>query len=639
VAGSPLRAIRLAVEGQALRPTFSISAAKAEAERLHIEAEDAVLALHISIEWSFGAGDVVRCRTTLTNGSGAPLAVDALASLCLPLPCWAKAMTRFHGRWAGEMREAQAPIPHGLSGANSSEGRPGFGGGQFWLVHEADASKDRGRTIGIHLAWSGDHEAAIARNSEGAMLVIGAGTQAGEIVVDAGASYTTPEALFVLGRNGRNAVRSAFHQFIREDVLPSRPSWPERRVHINSWEALGFDLDHSSVVALAAAGASVGAERLVLDDGWFAGRRDDTSSLGDWQVDRTRFPGGLGPLIDEIAAHGLDFGLWVEPEMISPDSNLYRAHPDWCLHEAGRARPTQRQQLVLDLTREDVSNHVFDQIDALLRDHAIAYLKWDHNRALDPIANPGGSVGRAQVLALYDLIDRLRAAHPAVEIEACASGGARIDLEMLRRTHRVWPSDNNDPIERARIQAAWSLFLPPEVLGSHVGPSPNPITGRRTAMDLRTKLAMFGHMGIEADLAAMDADERASLAAHVALYKTHRDWLHRGIQSELAFGDAGMFGALIRSRDGLRALALAGRTDMAAEYEGEPVRLVGLNRARKYGLQLLQPWPRLAAKALHDPEAWLGGPVMSGALLADHGVFLPLSLPETAWLILAEAVQ
>ena len=639
VAGGATRSLSLARDGRALRPVLAIVKSEAAGGSLRIVAEDAVLALRLEVEWTIGAGDVVRCSTTIFNLGEAAVAADALAALCLPLPVRAQAMTRFHGRWAGEMREERSVIPHGFVGARSSEGRPGFGGGQFWLVHEADGGVDRGRTIGVHLAWSGDHDAAVARDAEGAMFAIGAAAQTGEVLVAPGGSWTTPQALFVVSEDGRNGVRAAFHEYVRNEVLPDRAAWPERKVHLNSWEALGFGVDHAAVVALAKAGATVGAERLVLDDGWFRGRHDDSTSLGDWTPDAQRFPQGLGALIDAVAAHGLDFGLWVEPEMISPDSDLYRAHPDWCLHEPGRERPTQRNQLVLDLTRDEVAEHVFGALDRLLRNHRIAYLKWDHNHALDPLANAEGAVGHGQVLGLYRLIDRLRAAHPQVEVEACASGGARVDLAMLRRTHRVWPSDNNDPIERARIQTAWSQFLPPEVIGSHVGPSPNPITGRCTAMDFRAKLAMFGHMGIEADPAAMTADERATLAAHVALYKAHRGWLHRGVQSALDFADPGMFGTMIRSADGRRALALAGRVDMAADYESAPVRLVGLNRDRRFRLTLVEPWPERAARALGDAAAWRAGPVMSGALLADHGLFLPLSLPETAWLVLAEAAD
>lgn len=225
---------------------------------------------------------------------------------------------------------------------------------------------------------------------------------------------------------------------------------------------------------LADSAAALGIERFVLDDGWFEGRRDDTSSLGDWAPDSGLFPEGLTPLIRHVQGLGLDFGLWVEPEMVSPDSRLYREHPDWCLHLPGQPRPTQRSQLVLDLTRADVSDYLFGQIDALLAGNAIAYLKWDHNRDLFPLAGKG----HAQVQAHYALLDRIRATHPRVEIETCASGGGRVDFEILKRCNRYWASDNNDAVERLRINAGWFDFLPLAITGNHLGPSPNPITGR-----------------------------------------------------------------------------------------------------------------------------------------------------------------
>jgi alpha-galactosidase len=328
----------------------------------------------------------------------------------------------------------------------------------------------------------------------------------------------------------------------------------------------------------------------------------------------------------------MDFGLWVEPEMVSPDSALYRAHPDWCLHEAGHNRPTQRHQLVLDLTRAEVAEHVFVALDSLLRAHAIAYLKWDHNRPLFPRAGKA----HAQASAVHALLDRLRAAHPSVEIESCASGGGRIDHATLRRTHRVWPSDNNDPHDRARIDFAWSLFLPPEVRGLHVGPSPNPITGRCTPMDLRAKLALFGHMGVEANPADFTAAERKLLTEVIALYKEWRELLHSGTEREIARGPGGL-GRMVLAADGSRALALVIQLASPADYNAEPVRLTGLMADRRYRVTLPKPWPRRGG-ILPNAASWRDGLVLSGRALAA-GINLPLQAPETGWLIAMEALD
>ena len=304
----------------------------------------------------------------------------------------------------------------------------------------------------------------------------------------------------------------------------------------------------------------------------------------------------------------------------------------------GRERPTQRHQLVLDLTRPEVGTHVFAQLDRLLTDQTIAYLKWDHNRELFPVANAAGPVGHRQTLALYALIDRLRAAHPMVEIETCASGGGRIDFAMLSRTHRVWPSDNNDPVERLRINAAWSRFLPREILGSHVGPSPNPVTGRQTAMDFRAKVALFGHMGVEADPAMMTEGERAVLTAHIALYKQWRDVLHQGVEHELPIRSATLFGSLCVADDGSRALALVAQTSFAADYHSERITLSGLDPDRVYRVTLPEPWPRKAARYLANSHQWRDGFTLSGRALAEAGLALPLTHPETAWLIAVEQI-
>lgn len=616
--GLPAMALR---RGMAALPTNLVlgSSARIADRSAHIELEDLVAGVRVLVDWRISASDVIRASATILNAGDTPLAIDRLVSIALPLPGWAAHATRFHGHWAGEMHQDTAPIPHGRSGGESRGGRPGFGGANWLIAHDGDFSANHGRAIALHLAWSGDHETVIERDADGAILQMGARFDPGEIILAPGARFTTPETVMAVVDGGRNAVRHALHAHLRADVLPRRAAWPARRVHLNSWEALAFDMDEASLMRLASDAAAIGIERFIVDDGWFTGRRNDTTSLGDWTPDTRLFPNGLTPLIDHVGVLGMDFGLWVEPEMVSPDSDLYRAHPDWCLHRPGVDRPTQRHQLVLDLAKPEVSDHLFGVLDGLLSAHRIAYLKWDHNRELFP--NDG--VGYGQTLALYALIDRLHAAHPNVEIESCASGGGRIDYGMLSRCHRVWPSDNNDAIERLRINRAWSLFLPPEVMGNHVGPSPNPISGRMLPMDFRAKVALFGHMGVEADPAAMSESDRATLAAHIVCYKQYRDLLHNGTLYEIAFDDAGLFGTLIE-RDG-KALALVARADMAADYNAGPVRFPGLQADRRY----IVTFPLAGPK----PPNGVAGQLLSGRLLRDTGLVLPLSRPATAWLV------
>lgn len=589
----------------------------------HLVIEDLAAGVRVIIDWVIGAGDIVRARSTIINIGETVLAVDHIASLALPLPGWATQVTRFHGRWAGEMRMETGAIPYGRSGGESRGGRPGFGGANWLIAHEPGFAADHGLGIALHCAWSGDHETVIERDADGAIVQIGARLDPGEVMLAPGARFTTPDAVMAIVAAGRNGVRHVLHRHVRTDVLPGRVNWPTRRVHLNSWEALAFGMDDMRLARLADAGHRIGVERFVVDDGWFAGRHDDGTSLGDWTADPARFPKGLDWLIRHVGELGMDFGLWVEPEMVSPDSDLYRAHPEWCLHRPGMDRPTQRHQLVLDLVRPEVSAHLFGKLDALLSAHRIAYLKWDHNREIFP--NDG--VGQAQTQALYALIDRLRAAHPAVEIESCASGGGRIDYGMLSRCHRVWPSDNNDALERLRINHAWSLFLPPEVMGNHVGPSPNPITGRVLPMAFRAKVAMFGHMGVEADPAAMPEEDRATLAAHIACYKQYRDILHQGVATELTFDAPGLFGTMI-AHEG-RALALIAQTEMADDYNAPPVRFPGLQPDMRY----------VMTDPLGDHDDPANGAwnwALSGRMLAQAGLVLPLSRPATAHIVYLE---
>jgi len=594
----------------------------------HFMFHDRSTGIDVGVRWVIGAGDVVTVGLTLANTGKEPIAVQRLAALALPVPARFTELTRYSGRWAGEMQEHRRTIaPDGLA-HESATGKPGLSGANWLLLHAG------AEVLGAHLGWSGDHWLALEPDAQGAgdgraMLLMGPALDAGEIVLEPGDNVAGPQAVLALAPD-RSALAQTFHGFLRKAVLPARAEWTPRKVHLNSWEALGFDLSEPGLVALAESAAALGIERFVLDDGWFGGRRDDRTSLGDWFVSPDVFPNGLAPLIARVHELGMDFGLWVEPEMVSPDSDLYHAHPDWCLHVEGRERPTMRGQLALDMTRAEVQEYLFERLDALLRDHAIAYLKWDHNRDLFP----AGGKRFIQTFGFYALLHRLRAAHPHVEIESCASGGGRIDFGVLSRVHRVWPSDNNDAIERLRIIPAWSQFLPLEVLGSHVGPSPNPITGRRLTMDFRAKVAVFGHMGVEADPARMTDTERECLAAHIVLYKAWRGVLHSGNLHRLTHPDANITGMMVTHAD--KALALVAQTAFSPVFDAAPVRLAGLEPEARYRVTLPEPWPPRAKHYLANPDAWREGLVLSGTALMTQGLALPLTHPETAWLVALE---
>jgi alpha-galactosidase len=607
--------------------------ARGSGAALHFSLEDATQGLRIDSRWQARDSGVVVVEQAVTVDRVEALQLLRFASLVLPLPGWVTAVTHYAGRWSAEMHASRTVLAGapGLGGA-SRGGRPGFGGGQWLVFDGAGTTEHTGPCLAVHLAWSGDHAWHVDTHQDGdAVLWIGAALEPGEVEVAAGARFEAPPAVLAFSTRGRAGLRHALHRHVSREVLPEVGRATPRRVHLNTWEACGFSLSMPRLERLAEDAAALGVERFVLDDGWFGRRRDDRSSLGDWQPSAEVFPQGLDPLIRHVQRLGMDFGLWVEPEMVSPDSELYRRHPDWCLALDGLPRATQRHQLVLDLARPEVAAYLFDALDGLLRRHAIAALKWDHNRELFPRAGRG----LTQTLALYRLLDRLRAAHPAVEIESCASGGGRVDYSILARCTRFWASDNNDPIERLRINRSWLQFLPLRTCGHHVGPSPNPVTGRALPMDFRAKVALFGHMGVEADPGSMTPDERRTLAAHVALYRQWRDVLHEGELGELAVDDPGVCGWVAVA--GPRALALVAQTAFARHFEVAPVRIPGLDPARLYRVTLPEPWPDPAARYLGDSALWRDGLVISGAALAHAGLALPLRHPCTAWLIALEA--
>lgn len=617
--------VSLLMDGEAGDPDFRLDVAELGDGVAQFDFLDARLGLSFTSRWRALDSGVFEIRQSLV-ATERPLTLLTCASLSLPLPTWAGRLRHFAGRWAREMRTAEVDLTAGPTLSGSSQGgRSGFGGGQWLLIEEQAAGEHQGRCLGVHLAWSGDHEWRIERDDDGRLqLTVGARLDPGEHRLAAGSTFEAPPALFALTAEGRSALARLFHRHVLDEVLPAR-SGP-RKVHLNTWEACGFDQSAERLQSLVEAAAALGVERFVLDDGWFGRRSDDRSSLGDWQPRSEVFPDGLASFAERVRGQGMDLGLWVEPEMISPDSDLYRQHPDWCLHAQESERPTQRHQLVLDLSRSEVTDLLFVRLDRLIREAGLAYLKWDHNRPLFPRCGRG----YAQVTALYALLDRLRLAHPEVEIEACASGGGRIDYGLLKRCSRAWISDNNDPVERLPSLRGWLQWLPLAVCGHHVGPDPNPITGRRLPMDFRARVAIFGHMGIEADPTAMTTEEHESLRAHVALYKRWREVLHAGALYSLGEGyDRYGWLALQESR----GLALMVQLAYPPAHETPPVCLRGLEPSAQYRVHLPEPWPRLAAARLAHAERWREGWILEGALLMEQGLALPLTHPHTAWLV------
>ncbi len=597
-------------------------------ERVVVRAGDGTAYLDLVLEVELHPGGLLRLRATLTNRGEEPYELGAVR-LALPVPERAGELLDLTGRHTFERIPQRLPLVAGVHSREVRTGRTGLDSYHLLCAGEPGFGFRDGQVWAVHLGWSGNQQVYAERLFNGSR-VLGAGEalEHGEVRLRAGESYATPWVHAAHG-TGLDEVAGRFHAWLRS--RPHAPARP-RPVTLNTWEAVYFDQSLERLSALADLGARVGAERFVLDDGWFAGRRDDTTSLGDWVVSTDVWPDGLGPLVDHVTGLGMEFGLWVEPEMVSLDSDLARAHPEWLFSAGGRRGLESRQQHVLDLAHPGAYAHVRDQLVALLETYEIAYLKWDHNRYLNDAGHtPGGEPGvHAHTLAAYRLMDELLEARPGLEIESCAGGGGRVDLGVLERCVRVWASDCIDPLERQQIQRWTFALVPPGWVGTHVGAPRSHTTGRRHDLSFRAQTALWGHMGIEWDLTAASEEELEVLARWVALHKTHRGLLHGGTVVNGDHHDEDTWVQGVVAPDRSEALYGVVAVRRAPSGPGR-VRLPGLDPDRRYRVTV--PDPGRPADPGAVPPWAREGVVVTGSVVEEHGIpMLPL-LPEHGHLV------
>lgn len=584
---------------------------------------------------------LLRIQTEIQNLGAAPLAIDACAAICLPLPEFATRMIGFSGRWANEFQVEEIPPFTGAYLRENKRGRTSHDSFPGLLFGAERTCEQDGPCFGLHFGWSGNHRLRVDRLSDGrAYVQMGELFFPGEMTLDPGETYRTPHVHAGFSSEGFSALSQKFHHQVRTTVMDNRIRRKPRPVHYNTWEAVYFDHDPGRLSALVEAAAEVGVERFILDDGWFGSRRNDRSGLGDWFVSEDVYPEGLAPLIAHVKRHDMEFGLWFEPEMVNPDSALYRAHPDWVLRAPGVEQVPSRHQYVLDLTRVEVSDYVFERLDALLQEYEIDYIKWDMNRDIHHPGSVGRPAAHRQTLAVYALIDRLRQAHPALEIESCASGGGRADYGVLQRTDRIWTSDSNDALDRQAIQRGASHFFPLEVMGAHVGPATCHITGRKLRMALRIATALFGHMGLELDLLAASERDLTLLRAGIRLHKQNRTLLHSGhlhrLETPVHVSAMGVV-ATDRSEALWSWCNLTGHKDTLPGR----FRAVGLDPVASYRVRIV--WP-IAVRTISRPSVLEAldlegeGAILSGEALMQVGLQVPLMLPETCLIYHFEAV-
>jgi alpha-galactosidase len=570
---------------------------------------------------------LLRLRTTVTNGGDDELVLAAVRS-AVPVPARATELLDLTGRWC---RERTPQRRSWLLGTHLREGRHGRTGHDATLLLAAGVPGfgfGHGEVWATHVAWSGDHQAYAERTPEGE-CVLGGGELLGpgEVELRPGETYESPWLVGAWSAAGLDGASARLHSWLRRRSPRTRRTRP---VLVNTWEAVYFDHDLGRLTELAEAAAEVGVERFVLDDGWFRARRTDRAGLGDWEVDPGVWPEGLHPLVERVQALGMDFGLWVEPEMVNEDSDVARAHPDWVLRGRETASPGWRNQQVLDLQQPAAYAHVRGQLLALLAEYPIAFLKWDHNRDLVDVAHAGRPAVHGQTLAFYSLLDDLRQHHPELEIESCASGGGRVDLEVLTRTDRVWPSDTIDALERQRIQRWTSLLVPPEMLGAHLGGPVAHTTGRTHPTGFRAATALLGHFGIEWDLRAASDGERREVAAWVALHKELRPLVSTGRLVHGDHHDAAILTTGVVAADGAEAWYVVATVDTTVTQPVGAVRLPGLDPDLSY--VVADRTPPSAGHRAELGETWLDGPgvLLTGRSLSEVGVRFPGMAPEAA---------
>lgn len=594
---------------------------------IETESRDDVAGLVLRSSIELTTAGALRCSLRLSNVSSSRWLLSSLV-VTLPIPSRASEVLTLDGRWAREFQQDRRPLSTGALTAENRTGRTSHEHPPFVVACEPGAREWSGSVWGAHLAHSGNHSWFVEVLPDGRRYAqMGELLAPGEICLEPGEEYATPTVVAAHSSRGLTPMSWVLHR----DLRARAPRPAVRKVLVNTWEAVYFRHDLDVLRRLADAAADIGCERFVLDDGWFGGRRDDTTSLGDWTVSPDAHPRGLAPLISHVAARGLDFGIWIEPEMVSEDSDTHRAHPEWVLGEHRYPRVTGRNQLVLDLGRPDAYSHVARQLHRLLDEHDISFVKWDMNRVHVHATGADGAAGGArQSAAVVRLMDELRARHPGVEFESCASGGGRIDHDVLSRAVRAWTSDCIDPIERQTIQRGASLFVPNEVLGTHVGARTAHTTGRSSTMAFRAATALFGWMGVECNLLSLDDAEREVLARAIALHKRHRELLHTGDHVRFDCGEPGAVAHGTYAADRSEALVAWAQLDAPSRTLPPSWLMPDLVRDGIYDVRVEHLESVVRGTGRTTPQWMTDGVRLSGAELAGVGLQPPSMWPGTA---------
>jgi alpha-galactosidase len=591
-----------------------------DSNSLTISLKDTIYDVFVDLAYlSYPDIGIIRKSTIIRNGTKQPLVIESAQSGVWNVPAGAGYnLSYLTGRWAGEYQLNREPVHPGTKVLDSRRGSTSHQVNP-WFALDRDATEENGRVWFGALGWSGSWRISVEETPIHQVRVTGGyNTFDFGYRLEPGQSLDTPAFYAGFTDGGFGEASRMLHRFERDQILPPSSRNRQRPVLYNSWEATEFNVDEPGQKALAEKAARIGVERFVMDDGWFGARNNDRAGLGDWTVNRTKFPNGLKPLIDYVHSLKMDFGLWVEPEMVNPDSDLYRRHPDWAMNFAGRQRTEARNQLILNLARDDVAEYIFNVLDKLLTENEIVFLKWDMNRNFSEPGWPEAATADQKIWVaytknLYAIMDHLRAKHPKVEIESCSGGGGRVDLEMLRRVEEVWTSDNTEAFDRLGIQDGFTHAYTPKVMMAWVTDVPN-YNHRSTPLQFRFLVAMNGSLGIGANLNKWAAENFDLATKMVVYYKSVRVTVQEGkLYRLLSPRTNDVTANQYVSADGKQSVLFVFRHSQQLGEKAPTIYLRGLDENTAYRVKCIDT-------ALVEKQ-----PTLSGAYLMNHG--LDFNLP------------
>jgi alpha-galactosidase len=568
-----------------------------DCETLEIICEDPGLGLRVTLFYTaFERLDVVTRHVEIKNIGTQSVFLDRVLSCCIDMDNDRFEMLTLHGSWARERTVSRVPVGQGQKSVSSLRGESGHQEQPFFALVKKDTTQEGGEVYAFHFVYSGNFFAqAQVTQHDTVRAVMGIHPQNFSWKLEAGEEFASPEAVLTYSCEGLGKMTRTLHDLYRGHLIRGRFRDRKRPVLINSWEATYFDFDTDKLLSIARAARELGVELFVLDDGWFGKREDDNSSLGDWTVNEEKLQGGLARLAGEISRLGMRFGLWFEPEMVSPDSDLYRAHPDWALAIPTHTATRLRNQYVLDLSRRDVLEHIWKSVSDILRSADITYVKWDMNRPLTDVGSAMlgsdrmGEVAHRYLLGVYELQERLVTQFPHVLLENCSGGGGRFDPGMLFYSPQIWCSDNTDAIERLKIQEGTAMLYPLSAIGAHVSACPNHITGRTVPLETRGFVALAGTFGYELDVAKLSQPEKAQVSAQIRVFHQYHDLIRSGDYYRLAsYAENGEFDCWqIVSKDRTESLITAIQVTARPNRHSRRIFPKGLDAAKTYRAEVV----------------------------------------------------